>query len=107
VPSPLEGDRWYLPPSSLTTASLPRQPLFPEVAIFPTYLPGEAVKVEEMAPAHAAYLFGTNSVQRESIRGGVLRCVARMARRAPCFRLQYDDPEQAANTIETLWADAA
>jgi len=107
VPSPLEGDRWYLPPSSLTTASLPRQPLFPDVAIFPTYLPGEAVKVEEVAPAHAAYLFGTNSVQRESIRGGVLRCVARMARRAACFSLQYDDSERAADIIETLWADAA
>lgn len=98
---------WFVPPGRLGGAEPPDEPLAPRVVVFSTYEAGAGLRVERVEPAEAAYLLGGNTVRLGEVHGGGLPALARLARRAPAYRLIHGDIEAAADTVERLWADAA
>ena len=99
--------QWLVAPDDLRGASPPQGVLTPQVVVFPTYMPGEQVRVERLGAAEAAYQCGGNSSRLQAVRGGGLPALARLARRAPAYRLIHGDVRSAADMVEQLWDDAA
>ena len=100
-------DRCLVPPDRLGGPPPPPQPLVPELTVFPTWSPGGDLRVEELSTAETAYVLGISGARLESVDGGPLPALARLARRAPAYRLEFDDPWQAASVLDDLWDQAS
>lgn len=96
-------DRVLVPPARLGGPPPPPQPLLPELIVFPTWSPGSDLEVEELTAPETAYLLGTSASHLESVDGGPLPALARLARRTPAHRIRFDDPWEAASVLDELW----
>lgn len=95
--------QWLIPPARLGGAPVPSGPLLPELLIFPTYSASDAPLLELLHPAEAAFMLGGNASYLPDITGGPLPALARLARRAPAYRLIYDDVDGARDQVLGLW----
>lgn len=98
------GDTWLVPPSAIDPDPLPSARWLPSLLVFPTFRPGAGLQVQRVAPSEAAFLLGRNSSRLALVRGGALPVLARLARRAPAFRIVHDDLNAAAEAVTDLWA---
>lgn len=96
-------DRSLIPPDRLGGPPPPPQPLLPELIAFPTWSPGSDLEVEELTASETAYLLGTSASHLESVDGGPLPALARLARRTPAHRIRFDDPWEAVSVLDELW----
>ena len=101
------SDRSLIPPHRLGGPPPPPQPLLPEIAVFPTWSATTDVEVQELSASETAYLLGTSASHLESVRGGPLPALARLARRVPGYRIRFDDPWEAVAVLEDLWDRAS
>ncbi|MDT7537982.1 MAG: hypothetical protein QOI82_1567 [Actinomycetota bacterium] len=98
--------QWLVPPHRVEATALPDVPLEPRLLVFPSFKAGQALQIERIAPAEAAYLLGSLSVRLHSVRGGGLEALARLVRRAPAYRVTYGVGELGAVAVEDLLAAA-
>ncbi len=104
-PDPAYAGSWVVPPSALKGPLLPGQPLLPELLVFPTYRPGARLEVTALSPGEAAFLAGTDSSRLADTREP-LPSLARLARRAPAYRLVHGDLDVAVAAVSDLLAAA-
>ena len=104
-PDPMYAGSWVVPPSALKGPPLPEQPLLPELLVFPTYRPGARLEVTRLSPGEAAFLAGTDSSRFADTREP-LPSLARLARRAPAYRLVHGDLDAAVRAVSDLLAAA-
>ena len=93
-----------MPPDDLGGPPLPDGPIFPQLIIFPEHSPGADLRVTSLGEAECAYSLGMNTSRIQDIRGGPLPTLARLARRAPAYRVTYDDVRSAADVVEEIWS---
>lgn len=101
------GEQWLLPPQALGGGPVPEGPIYPGLIVFPTHADRSEVRVEPLRPAETAYLLGSNSVRLWWAAGGSLQAVARLARRAPAYRITYGRTADAVETVEKLAAEVS
>ena len=104
-PDPTYAGSWVVPPSALKGPPLPEQPLLPELLVFPTYRAGAQLEVTALSPGEAAFLAGTDSSRLADTREP-LASLARLARRAPAYRLVHGDLDAAVLAVSDLLAAA-
>ena len=97
------GGQWLVPPPALGGPPLPAGPLLPDVLVFPTHTPGAAVQVDRVPAAEAAYTLGGNTSRLRDVRDRGLPALARLVRRAPAYRVVYEDVHAAADAVQDLW----
>ena len=95
---------WLVAPADLGGADLPDAPLDPRLIVLPTYVEGSAVTVTRLGEGEAAFALGGNSSQGLHRVDQPLQSLARLVRRAPAYRLQFGEVQQAADAVEQLWA---
>jgi hypothetical protein len=96
------GTQWLLPPQALGGGGQTPTPAYPALIVFPTHVPDGEVVIERIRPAETAYLLGSNSVRLWWAEGGALQAVARLARRAPAYRIAYGSTADAVEIVEKL-----
>lgn len=104
-PVPEYAGNWVVPPAVLGGAPLPEQPLLPELLVFPTFRSGARLDITPLSPGEAAFLAGTDS-SRLSDTHAPLQALARLARRAPAYRVVHGDLDAAVRGISDLLAAA-
>lgn len=98
---------WALPPAALGGASVPDVPLLPRLLVFPRYdRTARGCDVEMLPPGQAAFSLGEQSSRLRMVRGGPLPALARLARRAPAYRLRFGDGVEATSVVRQLLAAA-
>lgn len=97
---------WLVPPNAFDTTPTPDRPLLPRLLVFPTFTPGAGCAVEPLSEADAAYLLGKESSRLGEVQGGALPALARLARRAPAYRLVHGDADLAVRAVRSLLAAA-
>ena len=101
------SSQWFVAPDALGAGPVLGMPLLPELVVLPTFVAGAPVQTERLGQAEAAYLLGGNSVRLAQVRGGGLAALARLARRAPAYRVVHGDVRAAADAVMALWDDVA
>lgn len=100
------GEMWLVPAPALS-APEPPAVVFPDLVVFPTYAAGAGLTEEDLSAGEAAYLLGTNASHLGAVSGGPLPALARLARRARCVRLRFDDGPRAAARVAAMLESAA
>lgn len=93
---------WLVPPAAFRTASPTTTPISPRVIIFPTFRAGARCRVEAVTEAEAAFLLGGSASRLSDVHVGPLPALARLARRAPAYRIAYGDSLAAATAVRDL-----
>jgi len=105
-PRTLSEGTWVVPPAAFDVTGLPNRRLVPQLLLFPHYTEGADLRVEPLGEGEAAFRLGQNSSRLRAVRGGALPALARLARRAPAYRLTYGDVDAAVRTVHELWDTA-
>jgi hypothetical protein len=106
-PEPPYDGNWVIPPARLGGPDLPAAPLLPDLAVFPSYVPGAPCELVPISAGEAAFLAGTNSSRLNETAGGALPALARLFRRVPALRLVHGDLDSAVERLRSRWAAAA
>lgn len=91
---------WLVPATTIGSAVAPSAPL--RLVIFPAYRAGFATALEMLPASEAALLLSHSTFSFDENGARDLRCVARLARSVPAYRLAIGDLASAVRLIEEL-----
>ena len=101
---PIPGPVSLVPADELSTIDPSSEPLESRLLVFVEHDPhATGTSVEVVPGGEAAYLMGSRSAELDDVTGGALPVLARLARRVPAYRLQYDDAARGAEEVLRLW----
>ncbi len=98
-------ERWLVPPAVLGSPEAPVGRLIPELLVFPTFAAGCESRLVPLDLAETIQELGANTSLLASVPHGALNCLARLARRAPAYRLTFGEAHQAAALLDRAWAE--
>lgn len=97
------GRPWLIPGSAIGSAAVPPGWLEPRLLVFPQFVADRPeATVAAVSPGEAAHLVGQQSSRLRDVDGGPVPALARLARRAPAYRVEFGDAEQAADRVLDL-----
>lgn len=98
----LAAGTWLVAPAAFRTAPTTSGPILPRLIIFPTFRAGARCHVEAVTEAETAFLLGGSASRLDKVRFGPLEALARLARRAPAYRVVHGDSVTAATAVRSL-----
>jgi len=92
--------KWYLDPRSMGVPIAERAPL--GLVVLPRYFPGGAVEVARLDAPAAALELAQNSFNLAATGQHGVDAIARIAQHVPCYRMGFDDLDDAVRVIREL-----
>ncbi len=101
---PFAHDRWYCDIEAGGAGRAVRDRVAIGAVVFPSYEPGHPTELEPVAPIEAAVALAENSFNLGLVGASAIPSLARLAERAPCFRLRSGDLETAIAALAPVVA---